>query len=52
MSSVIHQIQKTTPRQTVQITFPTGDILEGAIGTTLEAFLQTALEHANYCYRY
>ncbi len=42
MTSVIHQIQKTTPRQTVQITFPTGDILEGAIETSLESFLNSA----------
>src|SRR5215211_8878593 len=33
------------PRETVQVTFATGLVLEGAVGTTIEAFLQAAETH-------
>jgi uridine kinase len=33
------------PRETVQVTFATGLVLEGAVGTTIEAFLQAAEKH-------
>jgi uridine kinase len=37
--SSIHPAQ---PRDTVRVTFPDGMILEGAVGTTIQAFLQAA----------
>lgn len=41
-------ITAAAPRQTVQVTLPDGFRLEGAVGTTVEAFLQAADERYHY----
>jgi uridine kinase len=37
------QVQRAEPRETVQVTLPSGESYEGPIGTTLEDFLRAAI---------
>lgn len=38
--SLSNPIVVSEPRNTVRVTFPSGEVLEGAVGTTLQAFFQ------------
>jgi uridine kinase len=47
-SSPNGHINPAQPRDTVQVILPDGFVLEGAVGTTIEAFLQAAASHFDY----